>query len=94
MKLSPKQRELLSKKFAEFPKSICPICKTGNIFLNDKLFELREFEGGNLIIGGGSSLVPLIIATCQNCGHTQFFNAITLGIVSNESNLDGNDTKK
>lgn len=86
MKLSTKQKELLEEKLRSQPYLVCPICNQGHISVSDRLFELREFEGGNLIIGGGSSLIPLVVMTCQNCGHVFFLSAIALGILKNEGN--------
>jgi rubrerythrin len=84
MKLSNKQKELLKEKLDKQTRFVCPVCGQGHIAVSDRLFELREFEGGNLIVGGGSSLIPLIVLTCQNCGHVFFLNAIALGILKNE----------
>jgi Predicted nucleic-acid-binding protein containing a Zn-ribbon domain len=63
----------------------CPICGNNNWKLNDKIWEIREFQGGSLIIGGDTSLMPLISVSCTNCGFTHFINAIRLGVVTPES---------
>ena len=36
--------------------------------VSDRIYELREFNGGDLIIGG--SLYPIIAMTCKSCGAT------------------------
>jgi len=56
-------------------------CGAHNWILNDKIFELREFQGGGLVIGGESSVFPVITVTCKDCGYTYFFNAILLGVI-------------
>jgi hypothetical protein len=42
--------------------------------------ETREFTGG-LLPHFGSSSLPLLAVTCQDCGLAVFFSAIVLGIV-------------
>lgn len=52
--------------------------------IEDKIFELREFNNGNLILGGGnSSIIPLLAITCTQCGNTQFLNALMCGAIDN-----------
>ena len=57
----------------------CPICHNNNWSVSDKLWELREFRGSHLVVGG--PVVPLVAVTCQVCAHTVFFNAIAVGVV-------------
>ena len=45
------------------------------------MFELREFNDGNIIAGGSSSILPVIPVTCNNCGHTVFVNAMSSGLM-------------
>ena len=47
--------------------------------VNDSIFELRGYNKGNIV--GGGPLIPLLVASCANCGHTIFFNAIALGLI-------------
>lgn len=85
MKLTEKQQELVIKKL-EKTKKICPTCGNGNLLVGDRIFEIREFNGGNLVIGGKeSSIYPLIAVSCPICGNVQFFNAILMGIMSKDS---------
>jgi len=59
----------------------CLLCG-GQMVWDLTVFELREYNKGSLVLGGkDSSLAPLIIATCQSCGHVEFFNAIKLGLI-------------
>lgn len=53
----------------------CPICEhsTWNV---DDVVELRQFEGGTLVLGGQSTIIPLVPITCNNCGYTFFINAL------------------
>jgi hypothetical protein len=70
----------LNEKWQSRP---CPMCQVGKWGVQDKVFELREFHGGGLVIGG-TPIVPIIPVTCGNCGNTIFVNAITAGIVKPE----------
>jgi hypothetical protein len=58
----------------------CPMCKTGNWNVSDAIFELREFNEGSLVIGGGP-LIPVVPITCNNCGNTVLVNAIVSKLV-------------
>lgn len=64
----------------------CPICRSNVWSLSDSSVEIREFHGGNLVIGG--SLYPLFFVACNICGYTMFFNAVIAGLVSAESTQD------
>lgn len=58
----------------------CSVCKHSDWEVNDTVFEMREFFGGNMVIGP-SSIVPVIYVMCKNCGNSLLFNALRLGIV-------------
>ena len=62
----------------------CPMCSTGNWNVSDKIFELREFHDGNVVIGNGP-IVPIVPVTCDNCGNTVLVNAIVSGAVDRET---------
>lgn len=53
----------------------CPLCQSGNWNISDNVFELRQFNEGNLIMGN-VPIVPVIPVTCSNCGNTVLVNAI------------------
>jgi len=57
----------------------CPQCGVGNWQVQDSLFELRQFGGGGLVVGG--PLIPVVPVTCANCGNTVLVNAILAGVV-------------
>lgn len=59
----------------------CPLCGGREWSVTDKFFELREFQDGNIIIGGNSAITPVIPVTCKNCGNTVLINAITTGLL-------------
>ena len=62
----------------------CQMCRTGNWNVSDSIFELREYNQGNLVIGGGP-IIPVIPITCDNCGNIVFVNAILAGFIEQKS---------
>lgn len=83
MKLTDdQQKELIEKLNLIWKNKICDVCSEKSWNINDTIFELREFQGGGMVIGGNSSIQPLISMTCNNCGNTKFLNAIKLGITN------------
>lgn len=84
----PEKRVLdtVKKKFPD-PR-VCPICgnnkhTTGHIFL------MREYRGDMWVFGGRSAAVVPVV--CNECGRTDFFNAMILGLVDPDTGLQ---TKK
>jgi len=76
-KINPQQViEHLKVKWGDAP---CPMCshKTWDVAI--AVFELREYFQGGLVVGG-STILPLIPITCQNCGNTVLINAIIANI--------------
>jgi hypothetical protein len=57
----------------------CPLCKSGNWNVSDRVYELREHHGGGIVIGGGP-VVPIVPITCDNCGNTVLVNSIVAGL--------------
>jgi hypothetical protein len=57
----------------------CPICKSGSWNVSDRVYELREYHGGNMVLGGGP-IVPIVPVTCSNCGNTILVNSIVAGL--------------
>ena len=52
-----------------------------------EIYEIREFQGGNFIIGG-TPIVPVLPVTCGNCGNTVLVNAIVAGVTKREEGGD------
>lgn len=59
--------------------SRCQICGNTNWSIEKRVFELREFNNGDFIMGG--PIIPLVPMTCTNCGNTGLINAIQAGCV-------------
>lgn len=73
------------EKFKEFMSTKlnnpCILCGERNWNVSDKYYELREFTGGNMIIGGNTGIIPLIPLTCSKCGNTILINAVVSGFL-------------
>lgn len=70
--------EFLRQKWGENRK--CPMCDKDVWEVSGKIFEIREFHGGNLVVGG-SSIFPVLPVACTNCGNTVLLSAIMTGFV-------------
>ena len=62
----------LKDKWKENP---CPMCGHKNWSISGKIFEMREFSGGDFFLGGGP-IIPIAPVTCENCGNTVMINAL------------------
>lgn len=96
MKLTPEQTQRVIKYLTALsPQGIvCPVCGQRHWNILNTIIEAREFQNGNLIIGGESALVPYVSLSCERCGNTLLFNAIQLGIVQqSNSEEDGRESK-
>ena len=73
----------------------CPVCGNTHWLINDTIFQCTEFTGATMAIGGGISLVPLVMITCGQCQHTLQFNAMKLGLLSDtdDAKSHNNDQK-
>ncbi len=58
----------------------CQICGDTNWNVHPELYEMRQFNEGNMVLGG--PLIPLLVIECTNCGNTISINAIRAGIVT------------
>lgn len=75
---SEKLINFLNDKWQDRP---CPMCNEKKWGVQDKVFELLEFHEGSLVLGGGTTIIPIIPITCENCGNTILINAIKTGFV-------------
>lgn len=83
MKLTARQQQKFLKAFAK-TKPKCPLCGGIEFELLDAVYEVREFDGTRLPLGGDVSLVPFLLTVCKKCGRMESFNALTLGIIDEE----------
>lgn len=61
------------------PVKTCPVCLANQWQVGD-VSELRRFEGGGLVVGGGN-ILPTFPLVCLNCGYTMLFNAVVSGVL-------------
>lgn len=66
----------------------CPICNHSQWTVNNLVTEMREFQNGDLILGGDSAIMPFVSITCNNCAHTLFINAIQIGLIQPQNDVD------
>jgi hypothetical protein len=58
---------------------ICPIDGNNNWTVSHT-FEMREFRGGDMYMGG--PVLPVFGVTCSTCGFTHFFSAIMANVAA------------
>src|ERR1051326_8514732 len=56
----------------------CPVCQNNNWTVSEWLAELRKFEE---TFSFGGPVFPLAVVTCNVCGNTLLFNALTAGLL-------------
>lgn len=72
--------QLLHELDLRWGGKLCPYCG-GKWIVTDKIFELREYHNGNLVLGGGVPIQPVVTITCENCGNTVLVNPLVLKAV-------------
>lgn len=82
MKLTQQQQTIITKKFKSL-NAHCAFCNQTDFTIVDKLFELREFHDGNLVLGANSSTIPAVVLICNNCSEIRLFSALKLGVLDN-----------
>lgn len=96
MKLTKEQASLVLTKLNNYDynngRRPCVICGNQKWLLNDTIFEMREFNGGGLVIGGTSAIMPVISLSCTECGHTMFISAIKMGIITPQASDTNTDS--
>lgn len=92
MKLTDEQIKSIISRLNGISSSgiTCPVCRNKQWTINNIVLESREFQHGDLFLGGKSTIMPFVTITCSRCAHTLFFNAIRLGIVNSEQEQKNN----
>lgn len=80
---SAKAMEWLASHWTQ-PRN-CPICDGQQWWVGQAL-EFREYNSGDIVIGGDSRIMPITAVVCQTCGYTFFMNAMVSGAVPSEPN--------
>ena len=86
MKLSTKQRnkleEFISKYFQEEVR--CQVCQNTSWNVEATIFKADEFFLDKVVIGSGSTF-PFFPVVCTQCGYALIFNAIAVGLFSDDN---------
>jgi hypothetical protein len=62
-------------------KTGCFQCGERNWNVSNEAYEYREFNYGNMVIGGDSAITPVVLVTCMGCGNTLSLNALICGAI-------------
>lgn len=68
----------------------CQVCQSSEWILLDNVWELRKFEKGGLVVGGGS-ILPVVGLMCNVCGQMLFFNAFAVRAIDRPQPKEGSD---
>ena len=97
MKITKEQTDLIVAKLnaCKDKRQPCPICGGTQWIISDTIFEIKEFNMGNMVIGGvNSAIMPMIPISCASCGHTRFLSAIKLGIINSQHEQKSDEAKQ
>lgn len=83
------QQKALAHLNTKWKNKTCGVCEGNNWDIHPELYELRQFNQGNMVLGG--PLIPLLIVECTNCGNTISMNAIRAGVVSADESAEGSN---
>jgi hypothetical protein len=78
--------EYLRTKWGEARE--CPMCGKGPWQVEGSTFQLMEYYGGAVMIGG--PVLPIVPVTCAHCGHTVLVNALVSGSVERPQTSEQN----
>ena len=75
------ENKLLQTVNSKWRVAQCPMCGNNGLGLDPTIYELREFNNGDIIMGGDQTLVPLIRVSCSKCGYTMLGNPKQMGLM-------------
>ena len=75
--------KLMNHLKSKLPSLKCPLCGNGAWGVSDNIFELRQFNQGNIIVGG-VPIIPVIPIVCNNCGNTILINALVSAVLEQQ----------
>jgi len=99
MKLTEQQIKIIEAKLKAH-KIKCPICNETKYSLSDRVFQLEDYQQagqanysldyGTLVFPSPlKALFPVVTVICGECGHLEFFSALSLGVVKSETKRYG-----
>lgn len=80
-----KQEKLRNILISKSKNNLCEFCNENNWTISTELVRPLIYHGktfNNALMGG---LYPKAMIICTNCGNTKFFNAVVLGIETQDS---------
>lgn len=83
--------KFISHLNSKWKNQTCPMCHENKWSVSDTAYELREYNDGNLVVGG--PLMPIMPVTCTHCGYTIFVNALIGGAICPPARKEGEDGK-
>jgi len=82
--LSQEQRDYVTRHLHSSVKTVnCDWCGENAWGVEPNLVQLKIFTRGVEI--RGAPVYPMVLVRCGNCGHTIFFNALSIGLTIRES---------
>lgn len=73
----------------------CPVCgSVGSFSVSDKIFQLTEYKGDEIILAGGTAIAPMVVVVCNKCGNSIFLNALITGLMIPKNSNSGEEDKK
>lgn len=92
MVLSQEQGEKIINLIGEkwIRQGCCPMCNHSGLSIENRIYELREFNNGNVVIGGNQATIPVAVIICPECGNTMFINVLAAGVINQNSNIENN----
>lgn len=82
MKLNEQQHKQLLTHIQSKWKApaVCAVCQSNDWEVPNGIYELREYHGGGMVIGGSSTIIPISPITCKVCGNTVLINPLVAGV--------------
>ena len=94
MQLTDEQiKQLISHLGEKGVNSDCPFCLNGDWIINNRVYEMIEFNGGELVLGGEMSVFPVVAKICKKCGHVQLISPLVAGIISQPAEVRDGDAQ-
>ena len=59
---------------------VCPRCNQNGVSISDDVVSPVRLESNAFQLGG--LVYPQVMLICHTCGHTSYFNLVTLGVTS------------
>lgn len=80
------EKEIYSYLNEKWPRkiAICPVCRSTELSVTDKIFELREYKPEK----NKSAVIPVISILCEECGYMLLFNYKTIREYIDEKSKD------